>query len=82
MKGNLRLLIVFMTLFTTPLLADNYPISGVIMGEGEPLIGATVSVKGTSTGTIWLSKRPSSTARWARLWLSTANMKSYCPITC
>lgn len=52
MKENLQMLIILMTLFSTPLLADNYPITGVIMGEGEPLIGATVSVKGTSTGTI------------------------------
>lgn len=52
MKEKLHSLVFLMLLLTTPLLAETFTVSGLIMGDGEPLIGATISVKGTSTGTI------------------------------
>jgi len=52
MKGNLRSLILVLVLLSPPLWAIAQSVTGTITGDGEPLIGATVSVKGTSLGTI------------------------------
>ncbi|MEM6316866.1 MAG: SusC/RagA family TonB-linked outer membrane protein [Bacteroidota bacterium] len=51
MKEKLQSLIVLL-LLVTPMFAQTSQVTGIISGDGEPLIGAPVAVKGTSAGTI------------------------------
>jgi len=45
--------LVFLTMFLVgPLMADDFPISGIVTDEEGPLIGASISVGGTGIGTI------------------------------
>jgi len=50
---KVKLLLLFIVLSTTALLAQNRTVNGTVIYEedGEPIIGATVHVKGTSIGT-------------------------------
>lgn len=52
MKETLHSLVFLFFLSSQTLIAQTSTVSGLITGEGEPLIGATISAKGTSTGTI------------------------------
>ena len=56
MALRLRLSVFFMQVMLVSLMANGTPIdktiSGVVYGDGEPLIGATIAIKGTSKGTI------------------------------
>jgi len=52
MKEKLYTLVFLFCMISSALIAQTSTISGIIIGDGEPLIGATVAVKGTSTGTI------------------------------
>jgi TonB-dependent starch-binding outer membrane protein SusC len=45
------LVLMFSLFFTTEIIAQQ-KVSGKVTGDGDPLIGATVSVKGTSQGTV------------------------------
>lgn len=56
MALRLRLSVFFMQVMLVSLMANGTPIdktiSGVVFGDGEPLIGATIAIKGTAKGTI------------------------------
>lgn len=56
MALRLRLSAFFLHVILVSLMANgtaiNKSISGIVYGDGEPLIGATIAVKGTSKGTI------------------------------
>jgi len=56
MALRLRLSVFFIQVMLVSLMANGTPIdktiSGVVYGDGEPLIGATIAIKGTSKGTI------------------------------
>lgn len=45
-------LVYLMILLTVPLLADDFTVSGTVNGDGEPLIGASILLKGSGTGTV------------------------------
>ena len=53
MKHRPLICIVFLLLFTTMTFAQNFTITGTISDDiGEPLIGASIMVKGTTNGTV------------------------------
>lgn len=44
--------ILFLWVFSQPVEAQSITITGKVLDRGEPMVGVTVSVKGTSTGTV------------------------------